>query len=207
MAVAGGALLLFILTNRPSTAGTQTTDTGAAIIEGEAFSGIEPVDPPRQLQDFTLTDQNNQPLSLSSLRGKMALMLFGYTNCPDVCPSTLLEYKKIKRALGENADQVTFVFISVDGERDTPERVKAYVEGFDASFVGLTGDEATLKRLGGDYNLFFEKTPNSDGSADNYLVTHNSNTYLVDKEGRLVALYVYGTDADMIAGDIQSRLR
>jgi protein SCO1/2 len=136
----------------------------------------------------------------------MALMLFGYTNCPDVCPSTLLEYKKIKRALGDNADQVNFVFISVDGERDTPERMKEYVEGFDTNFVGLTGDAATIQRLGGDYNLFVEKTPNTNGSPDNYLVTHNSNTYLVDKEGRLVALYVYGTDADVIAGDIQGRL-
>jgi protein SCO1/2 len=205
VALVGGAVILFALFNGRA-APAQSTSPNAAIIEGEGFNGVQPVDPPRQLQNFTLTNQDNQPVSLNSLQGKMVLMLFGYTNCPDVCPSTLLEYKKIKAALGDQADQVNFVFISVDGDRDTPERLKTYVQGFDTSFIGLTGDEATLRRLGTDYDLYFEKTASTDGSADSYLVSHNSNTYLIDKQGRLVALYLYATEATVIAGDIQARL-
>jgi protein SCO1/2 len=204
VALVGGAVILFALLNGRTAPAQSTNDT--AIIEGEGFNGVQPVDPPRQLQNFTLINQDHQPVSLNSLEGKMVLMLFGYTNCPDVCPATLLEYKKIKAALGDQADQINFVFISVDSDRDTPERLKAYVQGFDPGFIGLTGDEATLRRLGTDYDLYFEKIASADGSADAYLVSHNSNTYLIDEEGRLVALYLYGTEAAVIVGDIQARL-
>jgi protein SCO1/2 len=133
-------------------------------------------------------------------------MLFGYTHCPDVCPLTMLNYKKIKESLGEQADQITFVFISVDGERDTPEVMKDYLGRFDPAFIGLTGDEETLLRMGGDYDLRFAKSVDPSGSTENYLVEHNSTTYLIDKDGKLVALYLYGTEADVIAEDIQARL-
>src|SRR5262245_39293145 len=97
VAVVGGAIVLFALFSRPADKNTPAqSDDGAAIIEGDAFTGVEPVDPPRQLQAWTLTSKDNKPFSLSDLKGKMALILFGYTHCPDVCPGTMLDYKKIK---------------------------------------------------------------------------------------------------------------
>jgi len=207
VAVVGAAVILFALVNRPAEQSLESqTDTGAAIIEGEAFNGVQAIDPPKTLQAFTLTNQNGEPFSLSDLKGEMALMLFGYTHCPDVCPLTMLNYKKIKETLGEQADEIAFVFISVDGERDTPEVMKDYLGRFDPSFIGLTGDEETLLRIGGDYDLYFSKRADLGGSTENYLVEHNSATYLVDADGKLVALYVYGTEADVIAEDIQMRL-
>ena len=208
VAVVGAAVILFALFNRSpeGTTPIQTND-GAAVVEGEPFSGVQPVDPPKTLQDFTLTNQEGEPFSLSDMKGDMVLMLFGFTHCADVCPLTMLNYKKIKETLGDQADQVTFVFISVDGERDTPAVMKAYLERFDPAFIGLTGDEETLLRIGGDYDLYVAKSPRTDGSTENYLVEHNSGTYLVNKEGLLVALYVYGTKADVIAADIRERLQ
>jgi protein SCO1/2 len=206
--VIGTVVIALAVFNRPQEpAATSPANGSAAIVDGAVFDGVQPVDPPRQLQAFTLTNKDNQPLSLSDLQGKMALILFGYTNCPDVCPGTLLEYKKIKETLGDKADQVAFVFISVDSVRDTPEKIKKYVDGFDPSFIGLTGDEATMRRIGGDYDLYFEHENNPNGAAESYLVTHTSTTYLVDQEGKLVALYVYGTEAKVIAGDIKARLK
>jgi protein SCO1 len=207
VAVVGAAVILFALFNRSAnTTPTPEPNNSAAIIEGEAFTGVEPVEPPQTLQDFTLTNQDGEPFSLSDMKGEMVLMLFGYTHCPDVCPLTMLNYKKIKELLGEQADQITFVFISVDGERDTPEVMKDYLGRFDPTFIGLTGDEETLLRMGGDYDLRFAKSVDPSGSTENYLVEHNSTTYLIDKDGKLVALYLYGTEADVIVEDIQARL-
>jgi protein SCO1 len=208
-AVAAGAVILFGLVNRFSQqpASSENGAAPAAVIEGaDAFDGITVVDPPRELHDFTLTNQNNEPTSLSDFKGRMALMLFGYTHCPDVCPLTLLEYKKIKTALGDKADQMAFVFISIDGARDTPAVMADYLSRFDSDFVGLTGDEATLTRIGKDYDLYFAKRADSSGSTDNYQMDHTSNTFLVDKTGQLVALYTYGTPTALIADDISKRL-
>jgi protein SCO1/2 len=118
----------------------------------------------------------------------------------------MLDYKKVKTALGDDASQVNFVFISIDGARDTPDVVKTFLDKFDPSFIGLTGDEATLKRMGGDYDLYFAKSAGTDGSAENYLMDHNSNTYLVDQGGKLVALFLYGTEPDVIAQNVAAWL-
>jgi protein SCO1 len=207
VAVLGAGIILFALFSRSADkAAPDQTEAGAAIIEGDPFTGVQPVDPPRQLQAWTLTSQDNKPFSLSDLKGKMALILFGYTHCPDVCPGTLLDYKKIKTTLADQAGQVNFVFISIDGERDTPDVIKTFLDKFDPTFIGLTGDEATLKRMGGDYDLYFAKQADPSGSTENYLMTHNSNTYLIDQSGQLVALYLYGTEPEVIAQDIQGRL-
>ena len=206
MAVVGAAVILFALFSRSVDKTPPPENNSAAIIEEAPFTGVEPVEPPKTLQDFTLTNQDGEPLSLSDMKGEMVLMLFGYTNCPDVCPVTMLSYKKVKETLGDQADQINFVFISVDGERDTPEKVKEFIDKFDSTFIGLTGDEETLLRIGSDYDLYFAKRSDASGSMDHYLVDHNSNTYLIDKDGKLVALYLYGTEADVIAEDIQARL-
>jgi protein SCO1 len=191
----------------PKSAGGANDSPVAAVIEGvQPFDGVTAVDPPRQLHDFTLTNQNNSPTSLSDFKGRFALMLFGYTHCPDVCPLTLLEYKKVKNILADKAGQVVFVFISIDGERDTPSVVADFVARFDPTIVGLTGDEATLRQIGTDYDLYFAKQADASGSTDNYLMDHTANTFLVDRDRQLVALYTYGTDAAVIANDIEKRL-
>jgi protein SCO1/2 len=203
--IAGGVLAVMFL-NRAAPAAAPSS--AAAIIDPtQQFDGVTRVEPPRPLQDFTLTNQENQPTSLRSLRGQYTLLLFGFTHCPDICPLTLLKYKRIKDELGELGNQINFVFISVDGERDTPERLKPYLRNFDESFIGLTGDEATLRRLGTDYNLFFEKRPGT--TPENYLVDHTASTFLVDPDGNLVAIYPYDDTAQGVAvavADLRARL-
>lgn len=200
--VAAAFIVVYSLVNNASRQANSTP----AVIEDQAVTGVIDVLPARQLQAFTLNNQDNEPTSLSDFEGRFTLILFGYTHCPDVCPLTLLEYKKIKKALGENAAQVNFVFISVDGERDTPAVMKDYVARFDEGIIGLSGDEATLTRVGTDYDLYFAKRADPTGSSENYLVDHTSNTFLADQQGQLVAMYLFQTEASLIAEDIQKRL-
>ncbi len=101
--------------------------------------GINAIDPPLALQAFTLVDQHGAPFSLSNLKGRLALITFGYTHCPDVCPVNLANFKEIAQRLGTNAQQVAFVFVSVDGKRDTPPVLANYMNLFDPSFIGLHG--------------------------------------------------------------------
>lgn len=163
------------------------------------------LDPPKEIGDFTLTSHTGDPLSLSDLRGKAVLLFFGYTHCPDVCPMTLSEFKQVKRELGDAADRAAFVFVSVDGARDTPERLAAYVGAFDPDFIGLTGDEAALRQIGRDYGLFFQRSAYDNTQAD-YLVDHTASSFVVGPEGRLRIIYPYGTDPAIIAEGIAALL-
>ena len=126
------------------------------------------VNPPRRVQDFTLTSKSGAAISLSDLRGKALLMFFGYTHCPDVCPTTLADFKRVKQALGDAAQQVNFAFISVDGLRDTPPVLTSFLDQFDSDFVGMTGDPAKLRQVGAEYGLAFEQdaAPAEDAHAD-----------------------------------------
>jgi protein SCO1/2 len=202
------AFVAYLLIAPEATPTSTTTNTGAAIVDNDDFyDGSNVIDPPRELEDFTLTAQTGDPLSLSELRGRMVLMFFGYTHCPDFCPATLLTYRRIEEMLGENAGEVAFVFISVDGERDTPEVVAGYlVERGVADFVtGLTGDEATVQRVGTDYGLYVDILRGAE-TDDDYLVDHSVGSYLIDREGRMVMTYDFGTEASVIAEDIQQKL-
>jgi protein SCO1/2 len=164
------------------------------------------LDPPRELADFTLTSHTGEPFRLSDLSGKAAVLFFGYTFCPDVCPITLSDFKLVKRELGEDAANVAFVFISVDGERDTPERLAMYVGAFDPDFIGLTGDEPTLRTIARDYGVFFQREVYENTEAD-YLVSHTASSFVVDPDGRLRIVYPYDTDPVIIAQGIQNMLR
>lgn len=165
------------------------------------------VDPPKGLTDFTLTSHTGEPLSLSDLRGKPILLFFGYTSCPDVCPTTMAEFRQVKRALGERGDDAAFVFISVDGSRDSPERVVAFVKQFDPNFIGLTGDEGKIEAIAGEYFLFFAKAEISGTpSAAGYLMDHTGYSYLIDGQGRLRVIYPYGTAASVMVNDLNEFL-
>jgi protein SCO1 len=162
------------------------------------------IDPPKELVNFRLTDQHGDVRTLSDLQGKPVLLFFGFTHCPDVCPATMAHFRQVKRDLGDQGDEVTFVLVSVDGSRDTPETLRAYVEQFDEDFVGLTGDEDYVREIGGDYFLFFnraviEGTPSAAG----YLVDHTAYSYLIDPDGRLRVIYPFQAPRELIVQDLR----
>lgn len=163
------------------------------------------IDPPQPLTDFTLTTHTNTSLSLSDLQGRVVLLYFGYTFCPDVCPATLADFVHVKRDLGDAAQNVAFVFVSVDGERDTPAVLAQYMLSFDPSFIGLQGDTQTLRRISTDYGLIYERRKVAGTSAE-YLVDHTAATYLIDTEGRLNVIYPFGTPPETISADIRELL-
>jgi protein SCO1 len=167
------------------------------------FTGITAIEPAQEVANFTLTDQNGDPMSLSDMRGKPTLLFFGFTHCPDLCPTTLIEYREIYEAIGE--DRVNFVFVSVDGERDTPEVIKAYLEKQQVPYViGLTGDLETVLQAGAPFGLVAEQGPKDE--AGNYDMIHTSSIFFINREGQLVAKYAYGTLIDEIIKDVEARL-
>lgn len=174
-------------------------------------------DPPRIVPDFTLINHDGQSMKLSDLHGKAVLLYFGYTHCPDVCPLTLARMKAVKDALGNTANRVAFVMVSLDGTRDTPEVMKKYVQSFDPAFIGLTGDEARVQQVAKDYFLMFDRqeadataTSSKSGPADthdpSYLVMHTSYLYLLNRQGRWRVVYLAQSPTEIIVKDIQQVL-
>ncbi len=198
------AVLLLLVALLTGCTGTNSAGTDAAAT-GMPTAGT-PIEPPRELTDFTMTSAAGDPLSLSDLQGRPVLLYFGYTFCPDVCPTTLADFVRVKRDLGEDADKVAFVFISVDPERDTPEKIANYMRAFDTDFIGLQGDEKTLRRIQFDYGLFYQQSQVQGTSAD-YLVDHSAAAYLIDQEGRLAVIYAFGTPPEVMSADVRGLLQ
>ena len=139
------------------------------------------IDPPIKAFDFSLPDSQGTIFRLGEQVDHVVLLFFGYTHCPDVCPTTLAEYKVIYNDLGDKADQVRFVYITVDPERDTPEIVAKYAQAFNPDFIGLSGQEKDLIPIYNSYGVFREKQDVQ--TADDYLMGHTSIIYLIDKHG------------------------
>lgn len=163
------------------------------------------LDTPVPAKDFSLLDQDGKPFKLSDLQGQAVLIFFGYTHCPDVCPVTLSDFRKIKTQLGTEADQVRFVFITADPDRDTPEQLKAYLGNFDTTFIGLTGDPQVLEQVWKDYGIYRARVESDD--PNNYLVDHTARIYLIDPEGNLRVTYLFGTESSGIAADVSHILK
>jgi protein SCO1/2 len=161
----------------------------------------------RTISDYTLVNQNNQRMSLADLRGKPTLLVFGYTFCPDVCPLSMYDLRRVKQALGEAGGGVNYVFVTVDPERDTPDVLRRYVAAFDPAFIGLTGDETTLRKMIYEFDGMFEKQPPRPDNPKSYVVAHTSFTYLLDADGRLRITYAFGTPIDTIARDVRALLK
>lgn len=160
-------------------------------------------EPPRKGIDFTLTDVNGEPMAIDALEGKVVLMYFGYTYCPDFCLATLTDFQRVKQDLGDEAEDVAFVMVTVDPVRDTPERMKEYLAFFDPEFIGLTGTEEDLlpvKQEFGITSINQEATPEAD---DFYFVDHSTKTYLLNQDGELQLEYAWGTTADDITEDVR----
>ncbi len=130
---------------------------------------------------FTLTAKDGKRFDSKSLAGKPYAIFFGFTQCPDVCPTTLLEVSNHLKTLGPKADRLNFVFVSVDYERDTPQHLKAYLESFDPRIIGLTGTAQEIAAITKAFRVFYEKVPTSSG----YTINHTATVYLMNAQGRL----------------------
>lgn len=148
-----------------------------------------------------LTRSDGSRFDLESQKGKASLVFFGYTHCPDICPTTLADWTRVKTALGEDAAKVNFVFVTVDPQTDTPDVIARYVANFDTSFVGLTGSPATIDSI----SKAFGVSAFQDGTVDSGhpAMAHPSRVYLVDPEARIRFVYRPGVKAAEIAEDIK----
>jgi protein SCO1/2 len=150
-----------------------------------AMGGVSKVAQPAAVGGpFALTDQNGKTVTDKSLKGKPTLIFFGYTHCPDVCPTSLFEISEVLRAMGKDADKVNAYFISVDPERDTPATMKDYLSSFDPHLEGLSGDPAETTKVLTSYRVYAKKVPTKDGD---YTMDHTALIYLMDRDGRFVA--------------------
>lgn len=159
------------------------------------------MDPPQPVPDFTLYTEGNTPVSLSDFRGQYVYIYFGYTFCPDFCPTTMSALTRARRELGDEADRMQVVMITVDPERDTPDVVANYVRFFDPSYVGLSGTTAEIDAAGEPFGIFYQKHPGS--AASGYLVDHSTRTYLIDPEGNYRVAYPYETTPEQFAADLR----
>lgn len=155
-------------------------------------------------KDFSLTDHHGQTRTLKDFRGKVVMMFFGYTQCPDVCPTSMLEMAEIKRLLGPLGERVQCLFVSVDPERDQPEMLKAYMEAFDPSFLALYTTPEKLALLAKDYKVYYKKV---DGpTPTSYTIDHTAGSYVYDTQGKLRLFTRYGTKPELTAADIRQLL-
>jgi protein SCO1 len=152
---------------------------------------------------FRLIDQNGKAVSDADLKGKWQLVFFGFTHCPDVCPTTLFDISEIMRALGPDAERTRAAFITVDPERDTQEVLKDYMSSFDPHVTGLTGDLPAITSVAKEYRAYFKKV-NLDGGG--YTMDHTAITYLMDKEGRFVSPFNLRRTPQASAADLRSHL-
>ena len=148
-------------------------------------------------RDFSLTDQNGKTRTLADFRGKVVVVFFGYTRCPDVCPTTLADLKAAREQLGDEGKRVQVLFVTVDPERDTPKLLASYVPAFDPSFLGLYGDAAATARVAKEFKVFFQKVPGK--TPDSYSVDHTSASYVFDPQGRLRLLVRPGNVPNLVA--------
>jgi len=148
-------------------------------------------------RDFSLTDQNGKTRTLADFRGKVVVVFFGYTRCPDVCPTTLADLKVAREQLGDEGKRVQVLFVTVDPERDTPQLLASYVPAFDPSFLGLYGDAAATARVAKEFKVFFQKVPGK--TPDSYSVDHTSASYVFDPQGRLRLLVRPGNVPNLVA--------
>jgi protein SCO1/2 len=154
---------------------------------------------------LNLTDMNGNPFTLDQLQGDVALVYFGYTTCPDVCPTTLTDFQAVKEDLGADADRVKFLLVTIDPERDTEAKLKEYLAFFDPEFIGLRGDEAQTEQFKRDYGIVVKRVEYPD-SATKYLLDHSAQTYAIDPQGRLALTFPYGMDPALMAQDIRHLL-
>ena len=190
----------------------------AAVLAGTgalALAGCERTAPPHRFnaidltgasyaQGFDLPDFNGKPRTLADFKGKVTVVFFGYTQCPDACPTTMAELAGILKTLGPDASRVQVVFITVDPSRDTPALLKNYVTNFRPDFLALRGDEAQTRQVIRDFKVVAEKVPGK--TADSYTFDHTAGTYVFDPMGRIRLFASQSLDPTLLTADIQALL-
>ena len=156
-------------------------------------------------RDFHLTDHDGKPRSIADFKGKVVMLFFGFTHCPDVCPTTLAEMAQVRSKLGEDGRRVQGLFVTIDPQRDTPQVLAQYVPAFDSSFLGLYGDKDITAALAREFKFFYS-AQKSDAQG-NYTVDHSSVIYVFDPGGRLRLMMRPGTDVDVMAADVALLLK
>jgi protein SCO1/2 len=155
-------------------------------------------------KSLSLPDQNGKLRTLADFKGKVTVVFFGYTQCPDVCPTTMAELAQVKKALGADGEKVQGVFVTVDPERDTPEILKGYLAAFDPSFIALRGTPEQTLAAAKDFKVYFSKVPGkTEGS---YTMDHTAGSYIFDASGRLRLFTRYGGGADALQADLKTLL-
>lgn len=169
----------------------------------QAFSGID-ITGADYATDFALTDHNGQARTLADFKGKVVVIFFGFTQCPDVCPTSLGELAQAKQLLGTDGERLQGLFISVDPERDTPEIMKQYLANFDPSFLALYAAPDALPELAKHFKIYYKKVPGS--TPTNYTMDHSAGSYVYDPQGHVRLYHRYGTGAQALADDVRKLL-
>jgi protein SCO1/2 len=153
-------------------------------------------------QTLELTDHNGKPRRLEDFRGKAVVLFFGFTHCPDICPTTLTDIAQAVKTLGKDAERVQVLMVTVDPERDTPEALAKYVTAFDPRFLALRGDLEATKKVAAEFKIFFEKAK----SGASYTVNHSAQSYVIDPQGRLRLLVRHDRLGEDLAADLKAIL-
>ncbi len=169
-----------------------------------AFEGGE-YQPPQPAPPLNLTTQHNEPFSLADQTGNVTVVYFGYTTCPDYCPTTMAEFSVVKELLGDDADRVRFVLVTFDPERDTPDRLRQYLSNFDEGFIGLWGDQRQTDAVLQDYGVI-ALIGDHVGHAADELIDHSTRSYVIDPDGQLRLSFPYDLPPESMAADIQALL-
>jgi len=156
-------------------------------------------------RNFDLIDATGKPRTLADYRGKAVVIFFGYTQCPDVCPTTLAELAEVMKRLGPDAERVQVLFVTVDPERDTQDLLAKYVPAFDPRFMGLYGDAAATERTAKEFRIIYQKQPGANPGS--YTMDHSAGTYIFDPQGRLRLYVSYGQGPDVFAHDLRELLK
>jgi protein SCO1/2 len=177
---------------------------GACSESKPSFSSID-VTGADYAKGFELTDHNGKVRHLTDFHGKVVLMFFGYTQCPDVCPTTMTEMTEIKKSLGADGERLQVLFVTVDPQRDTPELLKAYMENFEPSFLALRATPEKLVELTKDYKIYYKKVEGKTPTS--YSMDHSAGSYIYDPKGQLRLFTRYGSPKEALTKDIQILLK
>ncbi|MGI4849535.1 MAG: SCO family protein [Janthinobacterium lividum] len=152
-------------------------------------------------RDFALTDHNGRARTLADFKGKVVVMFFGYTQCPDVCPTTMAEMAAVMQALGPQAASVQVLFVTLDPQRDTPDMLAHYVPAFDPAFLGLVGDAAATAKVAREFKVFYQKVPGKDPGS--YSIDHTAGSYVFDPQGRIRLFVRHAQGPEPIVHDLK----
>jgi protein SCO1/2 len=178
----------------------------AACSAKSVFNGVD-ITGADYANDFVFIDQDGTKFTLESFHGKVVALFFGYTQCPDVCPTTLAEFTALKKELGADADRFQVLFVSVDPKRDKTEVLKAYMSNFDPSFKGYSPTDQDLEQITKRFKIYYKKVPGSSKDSNIYTVDHSAGTYLFDPQGKIRLFMRYGMNKTEFLADVKALLR